>query len=467
LAQYTPFVHSFADYCQTLTVMTFSAPLHQLVDLLAATPINCTSERLNQTAQGISTDSRHLKPQDIFLALRGENFDGHQFVNNILSQGALVAITDQAVPGEVPQLVVADTLVAYQTLGRWWRDQFQIPIVAITGSVGKTTTKELIAAVLGQSGRVLKTEANYNNEIGVPKTLLQLGADHDFAVIEMGMRGLGEIACLSKIARPDVAVITNVGTAHIGRLGSREAIATAKCELLAEMPQTSLAILNAENPLLLSTAAQVWSGNTLTYGFQNGDLRGDYADDGQTLTVGDYQFPLPLQGEHNALNYLAALAVAKALNLDWQPLQQGITVDLPDGRAKRYRLEPDIILLDETYNAGPESMAAALRLLRQIPGQRHIAVLGAMRELGEFGLALHREIGVLAKDLNLDEVLVLGDEAEEQSLVAGAKPLGVQQFSQHQELIQYLRAMVKPGDRVLFKASHSVGLDQVVEALRS
>jgi UDP-N-acetylmuramoyl-tripeptide--D-alanyl-D-alanine ligase len=449
--------------------MTFSAPLAPLVDLLAATPVNCSPELLNQTAKGISTDSRSIKPQEIFLALRGESFDGHQFVEKVFAQGAFIAITDTAVPVDVPQLVVKDTLVAYQTIGRWWRDQFQIPIVAITGSVGKTTTKELIAAVLGQSGRVLKTEANYNNEIGVPKTLLQLGPEHDFAVIEMGMRGLGEIACLSQIARPDVGVITNVGTAHIGRLGSREAIAQAKCELLAEMPDTSLAILNAENPLLLAMAERVWSGETITYGFNQGSLRGQLVDNTTLLVESDgqqFRFPLPLPGEHNALNYLAALALAKALKLDWAPLQQGITVTLPDGRAKRYTLEPDIVLLDETYNAGPESMAAALRLLRQIPGSRHIAVLGAMRELGDFGLELHRQIGVLAQELQLDQVLILGDGPEEVALIQGAAPLPVQQFSQHDVLIDYLKPILQPGDRVLFKASHSVGLDRIVDALK-
>jgi UDP-N-acetylmuramoyl-tripeptide--D-alanyl-D-alanine ligase len=445
--------------------MTFTAPLATLVDLLGATPVHCSPDLLTQTAKGISTDSRSIHPQEIFLALRGESFDGHKFVGTVFNQGALVAITDHPVATETPQLVVKDTLVAYQTLGRWWRDQFQIPIVAITGSVGKTTTKELLAAVLGQYGRVLKTEANYNNEIGVPKTLLQLTPDHDFAVVEMGMRGLGEIALLSQIARPDIAMITNVGTAHIGRLGSREAIATAKCELLAEMPATSIAILNAENPLLLATATQVWAGKTLTYGLNAGTVRGELVDS-ETLRLGDQQFRLPLPGEHNALNYLGALAVAQALDLDTSLLQPGIQVTLPDGRAKLVTLDPDIVLLDETYNAGPESMAAALRLLRQLPGQRHIAVLGAMRELGDFGEALHQQIGALTQELQLDHVLVLGDGAEENALVRGAGDVPLQRFQHHEDMVAYLRPLLQAGDRVLFKASHSVGLDRIVSELK-
>jgi UDP-N-acetylmuramoyl-tripeptide--D-alanyl-D-alanine ligase len=445
--------------------MTFAAPISQLVELLAAGPVQCPAELLSQTVTDISTDSRQVAPGQLFLALKGEKFDGHQFVAKVLSQGALIAITDHEIADAGPQLVVADTLTAYQKIGRWWRDQFQIPVIAITGSVGKTTTKELIAAVLGTYGKVLKTEANFNNEIGVPKTLLQLGPEHDFAVIEMGMRGLGEIACLSQIARPNIAVITNVGTAHIGRLGSREAIATAKCELLAEMPKSSTAILNADTPLLLTTAAGVWQGQTLTYGLLAGTLRGQLTEQ-QSLWVEGASFPLPLPGEHNALNFLAALAVAKTLKLDRQPLLKGIAVNLPEGRAKRFSLGNDVIGLDETYNAGPESMAAALRLLRQIPGQRHLAVLGPMRELGDFSVELHQQIGQLVQELKLDNLLILGTDAEANALATGATPLTTQQFSTHADLISYLQNTLLPGDRVLFKASHSVGLAQVVEALQ-
>ncbi|MBW4553385.1 MAG: UDP-N-acetylmuramoyl-tripeptide--D-alanyl-D-alanine ligase [Aphanocapsa sp. GSE-SYN-MK-11-07L] len=446
--------------------MTFSILLSQLVDLVAATPVNLTAELLATTATGISTDTRSLKPGQIFLALRGENFDGHRFVTSALAQGAIAAITDHPLAEEQPQLVVADTLVAYQQLGRWWRDQLTIPVIAVTGSVGKTTTKELIAGVLGQFGSVLKTQANYNNEIGVPKTLLELTRDHAYAVIEMGMRGQGEIACLAQIARPDIAVITNVGTAHIGRLGSRAAIAAAKCELLAELPLTSAAVLNADNPLLLATAATVWQGPTLTYGLEAGDLQGHYLDD-QTIEVAGIRLPLPLPGQHNALNYLAAIGVAKLLNLDWAPLQQGLQITLPDGRARRYEVGADLVLLDETYNAGPESMTAALRLLANTPGQRRIAVLGAMKELGNYALELHQQLGQTAQQLGLDALFILDAGPEGEAIAKGALPLSAQLFDTHQALSEALQAFVQPGDRLLFKASHSVGLQQVVVSLRA
>jgi UDP-N-acetylmuramoyl-tripeptide--D-alanyl-D-alanine ligase len=366
--------------------MPFHATLTQLVDVLGATA-NYLTDR-TQIATGITTDSRHIKPGDVFLALRGETFDGHEFVSQALEQGAIAAVVDaQFQSSDLPLLIVEDTLRAYQSIAHWWRHQFKIPVIAITGSVGKTTTKELIAGVLSRFGNVLKTQANYNNEIGVPKTLLELSQEHDYAVVEMGMRAQGEIALLSQTASPTISLITNVGTAHIGRLGSREAIAEAKCELLAEMPKDAIAILNHDNPFLIQMARTVWNGKTLTYGLEGGDLHGQLSS-AETLTVDGRSFPLPLPGQHNALNYLAALAVVKALNLDESTLTAPIDVELPGGRSRKFELANDIVILDETYNAGLESMLAALKLLADTPGTRHIAVLGTMKELGDWSVPL-------------------------------------------------------------------------------
>ena len=444
--------------------------LSQLVEILQATPLNLSSVDLAQQATGIGTDTRSLQPGEVFVALRGEKFDGHGFVGAALDRGAIAAIVDQAYEetlprentGALPLLQVPDTLQAYQAIARWWRDQCAIPVVAVTGSVGKTTTKELISAVLSTQGRVLKTQANYNNEIGVPKTLLELEPEHDYAVIEMGMRGRGEIALLTQIARPDIAVITNVGTAHIGRLGSEEAIAQAKCELLAEMPPTGIAVLNHDSPLLLPTAATVWSEKTISYGLAGGDFRGQLLD-ANTLTVEGIQFPLPLPGQHNALNYLAALAVAKCLHINWEPLQAGLAVDLPSGRAKRHELPNDVVILDETYNAGLESMIAALQLLAQTPGQRRIAVLGTMKELGERSPEFHQQVGAMAAQLRLDHLLILADPAESAAMVAGAVGVVTEEFDGHEAVVERLRQLVQPGDRLLFKASRTVALDRVVD----
>ncbi|MGF1480109.1 MAG: UDP-N-acetylmuramoyl-tripeptide--D-alanyl-D-alanine ligase [Cyanophyceae cyanobacterium] len=442
-------------------------PQFTLADIGAILQVSPSpSTNLTQTAAGLSTDTRTLNRNEIFVALRGEQFDGHNFIETALERGAIAFIVERLGTVPAPQFQVEDTLAAYQKIARWWRDRREIPVIAVTGSVGKTTTKELIAAVLSLDGQVLKTEANYNNEIGVPKTLLELEPQHDYAVIEMAMRARGEIALLTQIARPTIGVITNVGTAHIGRLGSRAAIAAAKCELLARMSPSGVAILNAEDRRLIDTAAAVWQGRTITYGLEHGEVRGELIA-ADTLRVGDLKLPLPLPGRHNALNTLAAVAVASALGFDLTALQNGLTVNLPKGRARRYQLPNDILILDETYNAGLESMLAALHLLKETPGTRRIAVLGTMKELGDYAVPLHQQVGATVGQLGIEQLLVLIDEPATEAIAQGAAGVATQCFTTHDELTYYLSSLVQAGDRILFKASNSVGLSRVVEKFRA
>ncbi|BAY07441.1 UDP-N-acetylmuramoyl-tripeptide--D-alanyl-D-alanine ligase [Calothrix sp. NIES-2098] len=447
--------------------MPCSATLNQLVEILLAQPVNLSAAALAQLSSGIQTDTRILKPGEVFVALRGEKFDGHEFVETAIAKGALAAIVDfdYENPG-FPVLQVKNTLEAYQKIARWWRDRFHIPVIGVTGSVGKTTTKELIAAVLATQGRVHKTYGNYNNEIGVPKTLLELSPEHDYAVIEMAMRGKGQIAELTHIANPTIGVITNVGTAHIELLGSEAAIAQAKCELLAEMPKDSVAILNHDNSLLTSTAAQFWQGQTITYGLSGGDIQGQLIDN-EKITVAGMQLPLPLPGRHNATNFLAALAVAKVVGIDWASLQAGVNVDMPTGRSQRFALPNDVVILDETYNAAPEAMLAALQLLADTPGKRKIAVLGAMKELGERSPQLHQRVGETVQKLKLDGLLVLVDGTDAEAIAKSAEGIPSECFATHAELAARLKTFVREGDRLLFKAAHSVGLDRVVTQLRT
>ncbi len=457
--------------------MTRICTISKAISITSATVAN-----IDETAQknieifGIVSDSRKLKTGELFVALTGENFDGHGFVAAAIAQGAVAAIVShewansEAAKG-LPVLAVRNTLTAYQDLARWWRTQFQQPVISVTGSVGKTTTKEIIASMLAcyvsPHKQVHKSQANHNNDIGVAQTLLAIAPEqHDFVVVEMGMRGLGEIERLARTALPTVSVITNVGTAHIGRLGSREAIAQAKCELLAETPTDGTAILNASNPLLLEMASKVWQGKTITYGLGVGDINGELI--GDRLQVGNLTWDLPLPGRHNALNFLAGLAVLKALNLDWQQTTQGIgKLDLPFGRAQLYQLPHDVVILDETYNASPEGMLAALRQLSDMPAKRHWVVLGTMKELGEMSTQLHRQVGQSISNLGIEGAIVLAD-GEADAILAGAN--GSLEYAiachSYEDITQTLLQKVKSGDRILFKASRSVGMDRVVEAFR-
>ena len=466
--------------------MVFHITLFQLTNILTTTTLTSFHIPEKTLITSINTDTRNLQPGEGFLALRGNKFDGHNFVDEAIEKGASCVIVGQEytlsneveqLSNNIPILQVENPLKAYQKIARWWRHRFHIPVISITGSVGKTTTKELIATVLATQGKVLKTEANYNNEIGVPKTLLQLSADDNYLVVEMAMRGPGEIAELTHIANPTIGLITNVGTAHIGRLGSVEAIAEAKCELLREMSNNSIAILNYDDKRLIETATKFWSGKTFTYGLEGGDLQGNLIDS-KTIHVDGIDLLLPLPGSHNASNYLAALAVLKVLDGKdistktlFEPLTNNFSVQLPGSRAKRYDLENDIVILDESYNAGLESMIAALNLLVETPGKRHIAVLGTMKELGDKSVLFHEQVGNVVHNLNIDALFVLADFEEAKAMAEGAAGLqfirveNITAVDAHHNLARHLEEFLRAGDRVLFKASNAVKLNKVVGLL--
>ena len=466
--------------------MVCDITLFQLTNILTTTTLTSFQIPEKTLITSINTDTRNLQPGEGFLALRGNKFDGHNFVDEAIRKGASCVIVGQEytlsneveqLSNNIPILQVENCLKAYQKIARWWRHRFDIPVISITGSVGKTTTKELIATVLATQGKVLKTEANYNNEIGVPKTLLQLSADDNYLVVEMAMRGPGEIAELTHIANPTIGLITNVGTAHIGRLGSVEAIAEAKCELLREMSNNSIAILNYDDKRLIETAAKFWSGKTFTYGLEGGDLQGNLIDY-KTINVDGRDLLLPLPGSHNASNYLAALAVLKVLHGKdistktlFEPLTNNFSVQLPGSRAKRYDLENDIVILDESYNAGLESMIAALNLLVETPGKRHIAVLGTMKELGDKSVLFHEQVGNVVRNLNIDALFVLADFEEAKAMAEGAAGLqlirveNITADDAHHNLARHLEEFLRAGDRVLFKASNAVKLNKVVGLL--
>ena len=441
----------------------------------------------------VCTDSRQLRPGSLFVPLVGERFDGHGFLAEAARLGAQAALVQRDRAGLVPAglacWLVDDTLAAYQELGLLWRRQLAVPVLAVTGSAGKTTTRELLRSVLATRGPVWASQGNENNDIGVPLTLLQATAEHRAVVVEMGMRGLGEIGRLSRCCEPDLAVITNLGTAHIGRLGSREAIAQAKCEIIAGLNPEGLVVIPAGDPLLDGSLAAVWGGRVLRVALAGEGLEaqadwvGQLDSSRQTLTVGEAVIPLPLPGDHNARNLLLALASAASLGMPLDP-QRPLELALPGGRSRRLRLGA-IELLDETYNASPEATLAALALLAgsgpgaaalgtpgqggdrgQPPAGRKFAVLGTMLELGEQSLALHRQVAERALALGLDGLVIVDGGPEGQVMAAAAQGLPrLALVTSPEAAAQALVAWLEPGDQVLLKASRGVALERAIPLL--
>jgi UDP-N-acetylmuramoyl-tripeptide--D-alanyl-D-alanine ligase len=442
--------------------------------------------------RAVSTDSRGDLGGALFVPLVGERFDGHDFLEAALAAGAgaAVAQADRLEPGAIPALAerfgvpiwsVADSQLAYQQIARAWRRQLGRPVVAVTGSAGKTTTRELIRAALAPLGPIVASSGNENNDVGVPLTLLKATPSTAALVVEMGMRGLGEIDRLTLTAEPDVAVITNIGTAHIGRLGSRENIARAKCEITAGLRPDGLVVIPAGDPLLEAALTAGWRGRVRRVALADeraafdpalpaADLVASLDELGETLTFPEGpRLPLPLEGRHNARNLLLAVAVAAELGLAPQRLVS-MTVTLPGGRSRRVSVA-GVEVLDETYNASPEAMLAALDLLAASAGSRRFAVLGTMLELGEQSLVLHRSVGEraaqLAREGRLDGLLIVdtGEAGAAMAEGAGGAVARLERVGTPAAAADVLLGWVSPGDAVLLKASRGVALEEVLRLL--
>ncbi len=420
----------------------------------------------------VCTDSRQLQAGDFFVPLVGERFDGHHFLAQLPEHKVQAAVVSRSwtepLPSGLLHWRVDDTLLAYQQLALLHRRALAKPLVAVTGSAGKTTTRELIRAALAPLGAIQASEGNNNNDVGVPLTVLGSTAADAALVIEMGMRGPGEIERLSRCTEPDLAVITNIGTAHIGRLGSREAIAAAKCEITAGLHPKGTVVIPAGDPLLESALAAVWSGRVLRVRLADdpeveSDLVGDV--NGDQLLIGADRLPLQLEGRHNARNLLLAVAVADQLGVSRKALQ-AMQVTVPGGRNRRLQ-QGGLTLLDETYNASPEAVLAALELLAAQPGRR-FAVLGTMLELGERSLELHQEVAARAVQLGLDGLVLVDGGAEGKAMAEVAAPLPHLQLVSHPEdAAAPLAAWLNSGDVLLLKASRGVALERLIPLLPS
>jgi UDP-N-acetylmuramoyl-tripeptide--D-alanyl-D-alanine ligase len=419
-------------------------------------------------------DSREVEPGDLFFALHGERHDGHEFVEEALRRGAAGLVVER--PLEAPENVavfqVSDSLSALQRLAAYWRARHDVRVVGVTGSVGKTTCKELVAAVLAARWRVLKSEANLNTEIGLPLTLLQLTAEHERAVLEMAMYGLGEIATLCRIARPQVGVVTNVGPVHLERLGSMGAIVTAKGELVEALTADGLAVLNGDDPQVAAMASRT-KARVFLYGQSSRcDVRGsDLASrglDGISFRIAygetSVEVATPLPGRHHIYPALAAAAVGLSEGMTLDEIAEALRQARPELRLRVLKSPSGATILDDSYNASPQSMLAVLDLLSELGGRR-IAVLGEMRELGVAEEEGHRRVGERAAAC-ADLVLAVGERA--QPLYEAARSAGgaeVRFFAAPEEAAAALKAELRAGDHVLVKASRAAALESVVDAL--
>ena len=424
----------------------------------------------------VSTDSRRIVPGSLFLPWVGEKFDGHQFIDAALDAGAagcLCAKLPQNIREDKFYIKVADTRLALRDLASAYRDRFEIPFVQITGSVGKTTTKEMIAAVLGAKLNVLKTPENFNNDIGTPLTLLGLAPEHEAAVIETGMNHFGEIEYLGAMVRPDIAVISNIGDAHIEYLGSREGILKAKCEIFEHLKADGVAILNGDDALLDTVTLPqriVRCGQSEHCETRISDIV-DHGVDGITCTVttarDTYALTIPAPGEHMAYSASMAVAVGEELGLSREEIVRGVAAYEPTGsRMRVIRLPGGRVLLDDCYNANPQSMAAAIHTLARSGRERTAAVLGDMGELGALSPQAHYDMGMCCAREQIDAVVAIGEKAKE--IARGAREGGcenVQWFSDRAAALDTVLALAGRDTAVLVKASHAMAFPQLVEQL--
>ena len=420
---------------------------------------------------GVTTDSRAVQPGQLFIPLVGERFDGHAYIAKALDGGAAGCLTarepETLLPGKL-YIRVADTRLALKALASWYRDKFDLPVVQVTGSAGKTTTKEMIASVLSQRYNTLRTEGNFNNDIGAPLTLLRLMPEHQAAVIETGMNHFGEIRYLGEMVRPDIAVITNVGDAHIENLGNtRQGILRAKCEIFENLTPEGIAVLNGDDELLNTVTLPQ---TILRCGVGDGcGVRVTDIDDrgleGVACTVAvegeHYRLTTSAPGRYMIYPMAMAAAIGRRLGLTGEEIAAGVAAYTTVGsRMHLIRLPGERLVIDDCYNANPQSMAEGLRMLAASPAQHRVAVLGDMGELGQLTAQAHRDMGALTRRLGLTAVAV----GEKMHALTETDPQA-QWFATVEEAMPAIRQLFTPGTAVLVKASHAMHFERIVKEL--
>jgi UDP-N-acetylmuramoyl-tripeptide--D-alanyl-D-alanine ligase len=428
---------------------------------------------------GVSIDTRKIEKGNLFVPFKGENVDGHQFVRQAIEKGAAAALWDKSVPNppkDIPVLVVDDPLLALQSLANQYRHQLDLKVVGITGSNGKTTTKDMVANLLGTKYKVHKTQGNYNNHIGLPLTLLSLPKDAEVAVLEMGMSGFGEIELLSEISQPDAAIITNIGESHLQDLGSREGITKAKLEIVQGLKEGGLFAYYGDEPLLKAQVKDLSLKHVETFGRSeentispvNIEMNNDGSRFETSLYKGE-EFFLPVLGQHNIHNALAAILIAKEFGVTVEEMKRGLkSLKLTQMRMEMKEGRKGEKIINDAYNASPTSMKAAVQLVSELEGfNTKILVLGDMLELGDNEKDFHLEIGRMIDPEKIQHVYTFGKLGE--FIATGAlesfSPENVHSFQDKNELSQELKNRTRGGELLLFKASRGMKLEEVIEAL--
>lgn len=446
---------------------------------------NLDDSRLKSTLiNDLSTDSRSLKQGDLFLALKGDRFDGHDHVQSAMDAGCVAAIVEKEIDLSLPQLIVADTRIALGQVAAFNRQKFKGDLVGITGSSGKTTTKEMLKAALSEFGKVLATQGNLNNDIGVPLTLLRIAPGIDYAVIEMGANHVGEIAYTSALASPAVSILTNAGEAHLEGFGSYENIVEAKGEIIDSLSTSGTAVLNFDDPALPVWMKRAGTREVIRFSAQGNDAAEMQAKDivvlperiefdlvvnlqHKGMDKQKYKVNLPIPGVHNVANSLAVLCAVSALGLDLEKAIEGLaTMQSVKGRLQRYKLDQKHVLLDDTYNANPSSMLAAFKVLAAHEGKK-IVILGDMAELGDSAAELHEQTAKKAKDQAMDWLFCVGKFSQDYLRGFGEN---AKAFNDKPALIQAVLDYLKSQNEIvhiLIKGSRSSQMNEIVEALVS
>ncbi len=446
--------------------------LAQIAQVTDGQLLNCPDAVL--MVKNISTDTRTVSAGSLFLALQGERFDAHDFAAQAADKDAVAIVVSRPLPDvSLPQILVADTRIALGQIAAWVRNQLDLQIVAITGSCGKTTVKEMCAAILRQSAPVLATQGNLNNEIGVPQTLLRLTPDERYAVVELGANHPGEIAWTTSLVKPDVAVINNVAAAHLAGFGSLRGVAVAKTEIFSGLSETGTAIINADSEFY-DWWREILSVRTLSFGVENpkADFRAENIEQNEAgiasfmliCPLGRIAIQLPVPGLHNVSNALAAAAVTTSLGLSLEQVKSGLMTMVPvKGRFCVQKLSDSVTVIDDTYNASVQSVMAAIDTLSVMPGHR-VLVFGDMGELGADAATLHRQIGEHAKAKKLDTVLTIGELSRNTAEAASG-----QHFVNKESLYQALQQLMQQQRPVtiLAKGARSARMEDVVTFVKS